>query len=104
MDNFIDPVNLPEHLSYVIIAVSYFLTNIFWLRVAAVVGLFLEIVFFRITGTSLTTGLPWDVIFILINLYELIWLVRDRLDARLPDADASMLRRAFEGVDDGQIA
>jgi len=104
MDNFIAPIDLIEHLSYVLIAVSYFLTQIFWLRVAAVAGLALEIVYFMITKQSFTTGLPWDVVFILINLYELALLLRERAQSRLPGDDAFLLRRAFEGLDDIQIA
>src|SRR6185503_16319868 len=38
--------NWPGHLSYVLIAISYWLTDIFWLRVTAVVGLSLEILYF----------------------------------------------------------
>ena len=30
--------NWPGHLSYLLIAISYWLTDIFWLRVVAVVG------------------------------------------------------------------
>jgi CRP-like cAMP-binding protein len=104
MESYFNAVDLPEHLAYIIIAISYFLTNIYWLRVAAVIGLSLEIIYFRLTGLGTTTGLPWDVVLILINLYELFWLTREKLLARLPDADAAMLRNAFGGLDDAQIA
>lgn len=104
MESYFNAVDLPEHLAYIIIAISYFLTNIYWLRVAAVIGLSLEIVYFRLAGVGTTTGLPWDVVLILINLYELFWLTREKLLARLPDADAAMLRTAFGGLDDAQIA
>jgi CRP-like cAMP-binding protein len=104
MDNFVNFIDLPAHLSYVLIAVSYFLTNVFWLRVLAVIGLFLEIIYFRITGTSTNTGVPWDAIFIAINLYQLIWLVRERINSTLPEKDAGMLRQSFDGLTDAQIA
>ncbi len=104
MENYFNITDIPAHLSYIIIAISYFLTNFFWLRVAAVIGLFLEIIYFRITGTNSAAGIPWDTAFIAINLYQLIWLVRERINARLPEKDAAMLRQAFNGLDDGQIA
>ena len=103
MDQFFDPTYLPAHMAYVVLAISYFLTNIFWLRVCAVIGLFLEILYFRISGTGYP-GLAWDTIFIMINLYELLWLVRDRIRSSLPADEASALRHAFEGLDDSQIA
>ena len=37
--------NWPGHLSYVLIAISYWLTDMFWLRAVAVIGLSLEILF-----------------------------------------------------------
>ena len=103
MNQILDPDYLPAHMAYIVLAMSYFLTNIFWLRVLAVIGLFLEILYFRLSGTGYP-GLLWDTVFIMINLYELIWLVRDRVNAKLPSTEAPELRRVFEGLDDSQIA
>jgi CRP-like cAMP-binding protein len=96
--------NWPGHLSYILIAVSYWLTEIFWLRVVAVAGLSLEIVYFLMSGGDLRTGIGWDLVFILINLYQLYRLVQDRLSLRLPEKDRELLRRVFTGLDDAQIA
>ncbi|MCJ7599475.1 MAG: cyclic nucleotide-binding domain-containing protein [Methyloceanibacter sp.] len=96
--------NWPGHLSYILIAVSYWLTEIFWLRVAAVVGLSLEIVYFLMSGGDLRTGIGWDLVFIAINLYQLYRLVQDRRSLRLPEEHRALLRRAFAGLDDAQIA
>ena len=50
------------HISYLIIAVSYWLTNIYWLRVTAVIGLCLEIAYFvLVSGATLYTGIGWDL-------------------------------------------
>ncbi len=96
--------NLPGHISYVLIAISYWLTDIFWLRVVAVVGLSLEILYFWHSGGDLRTGMGWDLIFIAINLYQLYRLAKDRLSLRLPEADRDLLRSIFTGLDDSQIA
>jgi Cyclic nucleotide-binding domain len=95
--------NLPGHLSYVLIAVSYWLTDMFWLRLVAVLGLSLEILYFWLSGGDLRTGIGWDLIFILINLYQIYRLVKDRLPA-LPEADRELLRSVFIGLEDAQIA
>ena len=34
--------DVPGHVSYLLIAISYYLTNIYWLRVTAVMGLTLD--------------------------------------------------------------
>ncbi len=104
MENYFPFTEIPSHLAYIVIAISYFLTNVFWLRVVAVCGLFLEIVYFRMTGTNTTSGVLWDALFIIINLYQLIWLIREKINARLPEKDADMLRLSFSGLDDSQIA
>jgi hypothetical protein len=96
--------NLPGHLSYILIAVSYWMTNIFWLRVAAVIGLSLEIVYFLLSGGDLRAGIGWDVVFIVINLYQIHRLVKDRLSLRLPEDDRELLRGVLAGLDDAQIA
>jgi CRP-like cAMP-binding protein len=87
-----------------LIAISYWLTDIFWLRVVAVVGLSLEILYFWHSGGDLRTGMGWDLIFIAINLYQLYRLAKDRLSLRLPEADRDLLRSVFTGLDDPQIA
>ena len=94
----------PGHLSYLLIAISYWLTDIFWLRVMAVVGLSLEIVYFLLSGGDLRAGIGWDLVFIAINLYQLYRLMKDRLSLRLPEADRELLRSVFVGLDDAQIA
>jgi CRP-like cAMP-binding protein len=104
MTEFFSLNDLTGTLSYAVIALSYLMTRIFWLRVAAVVGLFLEIAYFRLTGGDLKVGIGWDLIFIGINLYQLIWLVRERARLRLPEKDAPLLREALSGLDDAQIA
>lgn len=96
--------DLPAHLAYVMLAISYFLTSMYWLRILAVIGLALEIVYFNLAGGNLTSGIFWSSIFILINVYQLIWLVRDRMSLRLPDKEGPLLREALAGLDDAQIA
>ncbi|HKQ95055.1 MAG TPA: cyclic nucleotide-binding domain-containing protein [Aestuariivirgaceae bacterium] len=96
--------DVPAHLSYVIIAVSYYLTNMFWLRVFAVAGLFLEILYFMLTSSDLYAGIAWDLVFIAINLYQIYRLAKDRYGLSLPAGDRMMLKNALVGLNDFQIA
>ena len=91
--------DLTGTLSYVLIALSYLMTRIFWLRIAAVVGLFLEIAYFRLSGGDLKIGIGWDMIFITINLVMLFLLVRERASLTLPEKDAPMLRSPLPGLE-----
>jgi hypothetical protein len=92
------------HVSYLIIAISYWLTNIYWLRVTAVIGLCFEVAYFVIvSGSALYTGIAWDLVFIAINLVHLLRLTRERRRVRLASGDRDLLRTLFEGLDDAQI-
>jgi hypothetical protein len=92
------------HISYLIIAISYWLTNIYWLRVTAVIGLCFEIAYFvLVSGGALYTGIGWDAIFIAINLVHLARLTRERMRLRLASDDRDLLRTLFDGLDDAQI-
>lgn len=104
MGELFTPNDLLGTSSYVVIALSYLMTNIFWLRVSAVVGLFLEIAYFQMAGGDLKIGIVWGLAFIGINLYQLIWLFRERDSLRLPEKDAPFLREALAGLSDPQIA
>lgn len=96
--------NIPGHISYILIAISYWLTDIFWLRVMAIVGLSMEIVYFIFSGGDLRTGIAWDLVFIAINVYQLYDLVKDRLTLKLPAQDRELLRSVMTGLSDFQIA
>jgi CRP-like cAMP-binding protein len=96
--------NWPGHLSYLLIAISYWLTDIFWLRVVAIVGLSLEILYFLSSGGDLRAGIGWDLVFILINAYQLSLLLRDRMLLRLPEEYRDLLRSVLTGLADTQIA
>ncbi len=91
------------NISYVLIAVSYYLTRMFWLRVLAVAGLGFEILYFAFSGGQLMTGIGWNVVFISINLYQLWHLVEHARRARLAPELAVLRRGVLAGLDDAQL-
>jgi CRP-like cAMP-binding protein len=96
--------NLIGHLSYLVLALSYWLTSIYWLRAVAILGSSLEILYFTYTGGNLQVGIIWTVVFIVINAFHLVLLTRERMSLRLPEADAPLLRESLAGLSDPQIA
>jgi CRP-like cAMP-binding protein len=96
--------NIPGHISYVLIAISYWLTDIYWLRVVAILGLAMEILYFTFSGGDLRAGIGWDLVFIAINAYQLYRLIQERRSLRLPEAERDLLRSVFTGLEDAQIA
>jgi hypothetical protein len=96
--------DVPGHVSYILIALSYWMTNVFWLRVIAVLGLVFEILYFRMSGGAMHTGIDWDIIFIVINLYQLFRLVVDRRRLRYMKELHLLSQGAFASLTREQLA
>lgn len=93
------------NLAYVVVAISWLLTNILWLRVAAIIGLCLEITYMsqQPSGPVWTT-MGWDTVFITINLVQLAILLRDRLSLKLSKEERVYLAPVIERLDKAQVA
>ena len=96
--------DVPGHVSYVLIALSYWMTNVFWLRVIAVIGLVFEILYFRISSGDMHTGVGWDIIFIAINLYQIFRLVLDKRRLRYMKELHLLSQGAFASLTREQLA
>ncbi|MCX5516583.1 hypothetical protein C3941_23420 [Kaistia algarum] len=93
------------NLTYIVVGISWLLTNIMWLRIVAVIGLCLEITYMsQQPGGPVWTTMGWDTVFITINLVQLAILVRDRLSLRLTKEERVYLKPVLERLDKAQIA
>jgi len=80
------------NVSYVLIAFSYLVTNMLWLRVLAIVGLVAESVYFYVAGSgSLWVAIGWSAVFLAINAVQLVRLLRERRATHL-QADERVLK------------
>jgi hypothetical protein len=96
--------DVPGHVSYALIALSYWMTNVFWLRVIAVIGLLFEILYFRMSSGDMHTGIGWDAIFIAINLYQIFHLVFDERRLRYMKELHLLSQGAFASLSREQLA
>ena len=96
--------DLPGHVSYFLIAISYWATNILWLRVTAMIGLTMEIIYFQFSGGDLATGIAWDLIFMVINGYQLYWLYDEYRNANKLEGAEELTAGAFAGMSRLQLS
>jgi len=76
------------NICYLILALSYAVSNIYWLRCLAIVALALEMVYFFFGAASpLWVGIGWNIVFIGTNVLALGLLLRERLRVRLSEQD-----------------
>ncbi len=101
--DYFRPADIPGHFSYILLAISYILTNIFWLRVMAIAALAFEIIYFHYSGGDLRTGMVWDMIFIAINLFQLFLLTRERFLFSIPEPDRTSLKAAMPALSQGNL-
>lgn len=89
---------------YLILAFSYLVTNIYWLRVLAIIALGLEgIYFFYAPETPLWVGIAWAVVFVSINVVQLLILTRERLSVRFTEQEDALRRGLFSEVGSVQL-
>lgn len=96
--------DIAGNVSYILIALSYYLTNIYWLRVTAVVGLTCEILYFALSGGAMHTGIAWNCVFIAINLYQISFLIAERVRLRSVGPMEPLRLGALEGLTRAQFA
>jgi CRP-like cAMP-binding protein len=94
--------DLPANISYILFAISFFLTSIFWLRIFIIVSLAFEIVYFAMSSSYLYTGILWDLVFIAINLFRLASILRARRILRIASG-GHLLRQTIGGLDDEHL-
>src|SRR6266850_6989431 len=87
------------NLCYAILALSYVVTNICWLRGLAILARGLEGIYFYFGSTPpLWVGIVWALIFVAINIVQLILMARERLSVRMNEHERSLHANLFEGM------
>jgi CRP-like cAMP-binding protein len=84
---------------YTILALSYLVTNMYWLRLLAVVALGLEGVYFYFgSDTPLWVGIGWNAVFVSINVVQLAILTREHMKVRFTAQEELLRRGLFAGL------
>ena len=89
---------------YLILAVSYLVTDLYWLRLLAIVSLGLEgLYFYYGSNPPLWVGIGWAIVFVTINVVQLALLTRERLTVRLSDQEQQLYAGLFGSLTDVQF-
>jgi len=83
-------------LCYLLLALSYAASSIWWLRSLAVLSLAIETVYFLFAADRpLWAGIGWNVVFIGANAIQLGLLLREHLRVRFDEQERLLHRRLF---------
>jgi CRP-like cAMP-binding protein len=81
---------------YLILAFSYLVTNLYWLRLLAILALGLEGIYFYCASTPpLWVGIAWAAVFVAINLIQIALLTRERLKVQMSEPENLLHRGLF---------
>ena len=84
------------NVSYALIALSYLVTSMLWLRMLAIVGLLAEAVYFYVVGSSsLWVAIGWSLVFLAINAVQLTRLLRELRSLTLQGDERFLKNSAF---------
>lgn len=84
------------NVCYLILALSYGVSSIYWLRGLAIVALGLEsIYFFFGSDTPLWVGIGWNSIFIAMNVLQLALLLHRRMRVQIDEQERLLHRGLF---------
>jgi cyclic nucleotide-binding protein len=91
--------NWAANFCYLLLAVSYLVTNLYWLRALAVVALGLEGIYFYFASTPpLWVGISWAAVFVAINLVQLAIMSWKEFGVRLSEDEQLLYRGPFAGL------
>lgn len=89
---------------YFLLAVSYLVTNIVWLRAIAVLALTLEgIYFYAGSDKPLWIGIFWAAVFVIINVVQLARIYREQMLVKLSAEDKLLHSGVFAGLSAVQL-
>ena len=84
------------NISYLILAASYLVVRMVWLRVLAILAIGAEAVYFYVGGDSpLWVGIVWSFVFIAINAVQLLFIYREYRATRLSPEDNALRESLF---------
>jgi hypothetical protein len=87
------------HICYAILALSYLVTNMYWLRGLAILALGLEGIYFYFGSTPpLWVGIIWALIFVGINAVQLVRMTGEHLAVSLNEHERALHQELFDGM------
>ena len=82
---------------YLLLAVSYLVTSLLWLRIFAIAALGLEGIYFYFASTPpLWVGIARAAVFVGINLFQIMRMTRERLAIRMTETERLLHRGLFK--------
>jgi len=93
-----DLVSIIGHLSFIAIAASFLIRDILWLRIVSVFASSLAIIFnYLVSGGPIWLVIWWSLVFILINVYNIYILLRERRGVSFSVEEQEIYETVFQG-------
>lgn len=75
----------------------YGVRDVLWLRILAVAAMFLLLPYYALQAVPMVECILWQLVFIAINIFWIIVIIRERRPPRLTDAETLLYVDVFQG-------
>jgi hypothetical protein len=86
------------HVANVLYLLSYLVKDILWLRALTVVGGLTILTYYALMPTPLWAGIGWNVVFLLINAWQIRLLLIERRPVHLDPESLGLYKLAFRSL------
>ena len=85
------------NLAYILFCITFFLRNIFYIRMIAIVAIILLITYFYFYSAGpMWVPLRWNLLFLAINVGMIIYLCKERYDFKFTKKEKELLETLFK--------
>jgi hypothetical protein len=78
---------------------GFLIKNMLWLRVLMIIGAMIEIYYYALIGDKeLIVNLIWCIVWILVNLIQLLFLIKERIGIKFTEREKIIYKLAFLSI------
>ena len=88
---------LAGHVAFALIAISYLVKDILWLRLLSVVASVAGIMYnYLVPATPLWLVIYWNILFLMINIVQIVIIVKERREVSFTDEEKELYETLFK--------
>lgn len=92
------------HLANVLYLTAFYFKSMMWLRILMISGCAVDIVYrFKIATSPLWTDITWCILFIGVNVYQLVILIHEKTTLTLDAMEKKLYKQVFSSLSKGNF-
>ena len=94
-----DIASLAGHLAFGLIAFSFLVKDILWLRVVSILASLFSVFYnYTIPETPMWLAINWNFIFVAVNVYHIAVIIYEKLPIKMKQKDRELYETMFKDL------